>query len=189
MSNLIGDDTADDAGAAVLTDCRVERVVQDPTTRRVVGVVARMGEKETVRLIAAGASDMMGPALVVLLAGGVSVLMTNTQTLDTILNSMEGVVHGQSSIIFVVLLAIVAVVMPAVFQLVDGNGLPAPSAEFVNFGSDVETLSLITALVLMGAYVGGLIAVGVIVATPIVAWAMRTADKLTVEPDTGEYND
>ncbi len=39
------------------------------------------------------------------------------------------------------------------------------------------------------AYVGGLIAVGVIVATPIVAWAMRTADKLTVEPDTGEYND
>lgn len=32
----------DDAGAAVLTDCRVERVVQDPATRRVVGVVARM---------------------------------------------------------------------------------------------------------------------------------------------------
>jgi Ca2+:H+ antiporter len=61
---------------------------------------------------------------------------------------------AQSSML---LLAIVAVVMPAVFQLVDGNGLPAPSAEFVNFGSDVETLSLITALVLMGAYVGGLI--------------------------------
>ena len=61
---------------------------------------------------------------------------------------------AQSSML---LLAIVAVVMPAVFQLVDGDGLPAPSAEFVNFGSDVETLSLITALVLMGAYVGGLI--------------------------------
>jgi len=39
------------------------------------------------------------------------------------------------------------------------------------------------------AYVGSLIAVGVIVATPIVAWAMRQADKLAVEPDTGEYND
>ena len=39
------------------------------------------------------------------------------------------------------------------------------------------------------AYVGGLIAVGVIVATPIVAWAMRQADGLTVEPDTGEYHD
>ena len=57
-----------------------------------VGVVARMNEKEIVRLIAAGASDMMGPAMVVLLAGGVSVIMTNTQTLDTILNSMEQLV-------------------------------------------------------------------------------------------------
>ena len=39
------------------------------------------------------------------------------------------------------------------------------------------------------AYVGSLIAVGVIVATPIVVWAKREADGLTVEPDTGEYND
>jgi len=33
-----------------------------------VGLVARMNEKEIVRLIAAGASDMMGPAMVMLLA-------------------------------------------------------------------------------------------------------------------------
>jgi len=61
---------------------------------------------------------------------------------------------AQSSML---LLAIVAVVMPAVFELVDGTGLPKPSAELVNYGSKVETLSLITALVLIGAYVGGLI--------------------------------
>ncbi len=36
------------------------------------------------------------------------------------------------------------------------------------------------------AYVGGLIAVGVIVATPIVAWAVREAD---VVEDDGEYHD
>ena len=59
-----------------------------------VGIVARMGEKEIVRLIAAGAADMIGPAIVILLAGGVSVIMTNTQTLDTILNSMEQLVSG-----------------------------------------------------------------------------------------------
>jgi len=61
---------------------------------------------------------------------------------------------AQSSML---LLAIAAVVMPAVFELVDGQGLPKPSAELVNYGSKVETLSLITALVLIGAYVGGLI--------------------------------
>jgi len=65
-----------------------------------VGVVARMGEKETVRLIAAGASDMMGPALVILLAGGVSVIMNNTQTLGTILHSMEQLVGGASAGVF-----------------------------------------------------------------------------------------
>ena len=39
------------------------------------------------------------------------------------------------------------------------------------------------------AYVGGLNAVGVIVATPFVVWAKREADKLAVETDTGEYDD
>ncbi len=39
----------------------------------IVGLVARMDEKEIVRLIAVGASDMMKPAIVMLLAGGVSV--------------------------------------------------------------------------------------------------------------------
>ena len=33
------------------------------------------------------------------------------------------------------------------------------------------------------AYVGGLIAVGVIVATPIVIWAKREADRLAVDTD------
>ena len=66
-----------------------------------------MGEKETVRLIAAGASDMMGPALVVLLAGGVSVIMNNTQTLDTILNSMEQLVSGASAGFFAFLTVLV----------------------------------------------------------------------------------
>ena len=39
------------------------------------------------------------------------------------------------------------------------------------------------------AYVGGLIAVGVIVATPIVVWAKREAARLAVETDNGEYDD
>jgi uncharacterized ion transporter superfamily protein YfcC len=67
-----------------------------------VGMVARMDEKEIVRLIAAGASDMMGPAMVILLAGGVSVIMTNTQTLGTILNAMEQLITGASAAAFAV---------------------------------------------------------------------------------------
>jgi Ca2+:H+ antiporter len=55
------------------------------------------------------------------------------------------------------LLAAVALVMPAVFQLVDGGGLPAVGAERVSFGSTIETLSAIVAGLLMLTYVTGLV--------------------------------
>ncbi len=55
------------------------------------------------------------------------------------------------------LLALTALVMPAVFQLVHGGGLPAVSEERVDFGSDLEHLSLGVAIVLMASYVAGLI--------------------------------
>jgi len=55
------------------------------------------------------------------------------------------------------LLALTALVMPAVFQLVAGGGLPSVDAERVDFGSDIETLSFAVALVLIGSYVAGLV--------------------------------
>ena len=61
---------------------------------------------------------------------------------------------AQSSML---LLAIAAVVMPAVFELVEGQGLPSPTDELVNYGTTVEHLSVITAVVLIAAYAGGLI--------------------------------
>jgi Ca2+:H+ antiporter len=54
------------------------------------------------------------------------------------------------------LLAGAALVMPAIFELVEGKGLPAPGAETVNYGSTVEHLSLAVALVLIATYVAGL---------------------------------
>jgi Ca2+:H+ antiporter len=54
------------------------------------------------------------------------------------------------------ILACGALVMPAVFQLVDGGSLPKPGAELVRFSSDVQNLSLTVAIVLLIAYAGGL---------------------------------
>ena len=101
----------------------------------VVGVVARMHEKEIVRLIAAGASDMMGPAMVVLLAGGVSVIMTNTQTLDTILNSMEQLVSGASAGVFAVITAVINIPLAILIPSSSGHAalampLLSPLADF-----------------------------------------------------------
>ena len=55
------------------------------------------------------------------------------------------------------LLAAAALAMPAIFELVDGQGLPKPGAEIVNYESKAETLSLLVAVVLIATYVAGLI--------------------------------
>ena len=54
------------------------------------------------------------------------------------------------------MLAAGALLMPAIFELVEGQGLPAPGAESVNYDSTVEHLSLAVAIVLIGTYVAGL---------------------------------
>jgi Ca2+:H+ antiporter len=55
------------------------------------------------------------------------------------------------------LLAILTLMLPAVFQLVHGGGLPSVGEERVDFGSDLERLSLGVAVVLMASYAAGLV--------------------------------
>jgi Ca2+:H+ antiporter len=62
--------------------------------------------------------------------------------------------NAQSLMLF---LAAAAMVMPAIFELVEGQGLPPPGAEIVDYGSEVEQLSVAVAVVLITSYVAGLI--------------------------------
>jgi Ca2+:H+ antiporter len=55
------------------------------------------------------------------------------------------------------LLAVIAMFMPAVFQLVHGGGLPGVGEERVDFGSDLEQLSFAVAVILLVSYAGGLL--------------------------------
>ncbi len=54
------------------------------------------------------------------------------------------------------MLAVAALVMPAIFVLDEGSGLPSPGAEIVDYDSTVEYLSLAVALVLILTYAAGL---------------------------------
>ncbi|HUM85871.1 MAG TPA: YfcC family protein, partial [Actinomycetota bacterium] len=101
----------------------------------IVGLIARMKEAEIVRLIGAGAADMIGPALVVSLAGGVSAIMTNTQTLDTILNSMENLVSGLSAAGFAIVVTVINIPLALLVPSTSGHAalampLLAPLADF-----------------------------------------------------------
>lgn len=100
-----------------------------------VGLVALMNEKEIVRLIGAGAADMMSPAMVVLLAGGVSVIMNNTQTMATILNAMESLIANASAGVFAIVTLLINI--PLAFLIPSSSGhaalampLLAPLADF-----------------------------------------------------------
>jgi Ca2+:H+ antiporter len=62
--------------------------------------------------------------------------------------------HAQSAML---MLALVALVFPAIFQLVHGGGLPQVGTEEVDFGSDLEKLSFGVAIVLLISYVCGLV--------------------------------
>jgi Ca2+:H+ antiporter len=55
------------------------------------------------------------------------------------------------------MLALAALIFPAIFQLIHGGGLPAVGDERVDFGSDLEKLSFGVAIVLLISYVAGLI--------------------------------
>ncbi|MGI8624057.1 MAG: calcium/proton exchanger [Solirubrobacteraceae bacterium] len=54
------------------------------------------------------------------------------------------------------LLASIALIMPAIFQLVDGGGLPSPTAESKRFPVALEHMSVAVSLVLLGVYIAGL---------------------------------
>ena len=69
----------------------------------VVGIAGRLGEEATAKAFIKGVIDFTGPAFLVTLARSVSVVMTNTKTIDTVLHAMEGLLTGASSATFVML--------------------------------------------------------------------------------------
>jgi Ca2+:H+ antiporter len=55
------------------------------------------------------------------------------------------------------MLALAALILPALFQLIHGGGLPAVGAERAHFGSDLEKISFGVAIILLGTYAAGLV--------------------------------
>ncbi|MFB6424147.1 YfcC family protein [Streptomyces microflavus] len=100
-----------------------------------VGVVARFGEQKLSSTIIQGAADFISPALVIVLARGVTVIMNNSQITDTVLHSIEGAVSGTSSALFAVFVFLVN--LPLAFLIPSTSGhatlampILAPLADF-----------------------------------------------------------
>ncbi|MYS80822.1 YfcC family protein [Embleya scabrispora] len=112
----------------------------------IVGVLARLGEKKLAETIIQGAADFISPALIIMLARGVTVIMNNTQVTDTVLHSMEGAVSDASSALFGILIFVVN--LPLAFLIPSTSGhatlampILAPLADF----ADVPRSLVVTA--------------------------------------------
>ncbi|MFG3282207.1 YfcC family protein [Streptomyces sp. NPDC048111] len=100
-----------------------------------VGVAARLGEAALSSTIIQGAADFISPALVIVLARGVTVIMNNARITDTVLHSIEGAVRGAPSALFAVLVFVVN--LPLAFLIPSTSGhatlampILAPLADF-----------------------------------------------------------
>jgi uncharacterized ion transporter superfamily protein YfcC len=107
-----------------------------------IGMIGRMGERGTVEAITAGAADFLGAALVIVVARSITVVMKNTYIIDTILDWMEGIVSGTSSMVFAQLAFLVNI--PIAFLVPSSSGhaalvmpILAPLADFAGVARDI----------------------------------------------------
>lgn len=106
----------------------------------VIGLVGGLGEEGTVNAFIDGARDLLGVALVVGLARGISVVMTNGLVIDTVLYWCEQAVAGLSSVAFINVMFLVY--LPLSFLIPSSSGLAtvtmpimAPLASFAGVPS------------------------------------------------------
>ena len=86
----------------------------------VIGVLAGLRESALSGAITKGASEFLYPALVIVLARGISVIMNNTKITDTVLHSMESLASGASKGVFGILIFLVN--LPVAFLIPSTSG-------------------------------------------------------------------
>ena len=108
----------------------------------IVGIVGGLGEKGTASAFTKGAGDFIGPALIVVIARGVTVILNNSQTIDSILAGMEQAVASASSAGFTTLVFLLNAGLAVIVPSSSGHAalampLLAPLADFAGVGRDL----------------------------------------------------
>jgi uncharacterized ion transporter superfamily protein YfcC len=112
----------------------------------VIGLLGRMGEGRFTDTFVAGARDLLGVALIIGVARGITVIMNNGQITDTVLNWAEQAVAGLSGVAFINLMF--GLFVPLTFLIPSSSGLATVAmpimAPLANF-ADVAPEYVVTA--------------------------------------------
>lgn len=105
-----------------------------------IGIIGKLSEKTLVDTFIDGARDMLGVALIIGVARGITVIMNNGLITDTVLFWMEQAVAGLSSVAFIIVTYFLY--LPLSFLIPSSSGLAtvsmpiiAPLAQFANVPS------------------------------------------------------
>ncbi len=108
----------------------------------VVGLIGRLGEKDLTETMVRGAGDFIGVGLIIVLARGVTVLMSNAEISDTILNAMETAVSSVGSGLFAGLVFLLNIPLAFLVPSTSGHAalaipILAPLADFAGVDRDI----------------------------------------------------
>ena len=86
-----------------------------------IGIVGRMGEGELTSSFVAGAGDLLGVALIIAIARGITVIMNNGKITDTILHWVENALGGTGAVAFLIIMFLLF--LPLSFVIPSTSGL------------------------------------------------------------------
>ncbi len=124
----------------------------------VIGVIGRMREAELTSTFVAGAGDLLGVALIIGIARGITVIMNNGQITDTVLHWVESALGDTGAGVFAVVMFLLF--LPLSFLIPSSSGLAtvampitAPLAGFVDVPESIVVTAYQSASGLMNLFI------------------------------------
>ena len=124
----------------------------------VIGLIGRLSEGDLTDSFVAGARDLLGVALIIGIARGITVVMNNGGVTDTVLHWAELAVEGLSPVTFAIVVFLLF--LPLSFLIPSSSGLAtvampimAPLAAFVGVQSDLIVTAFQSASGLMNLFI------------------------------------
>jgi uncharacterized ion transporter superfamily protein YfcC len=124
----------------------------------IIGLIGRLSEVDLTDSFVNGARDLLGVALIIGIARGITVVMNNGGITDTVLNWAEQAVEGLGPVAFVIVVFLLF--LPLSFLIPSSSGLAtvsmpilAPLAAFVSVEADLVVTAFQSASGLMNLFI------------------------------------
>lgn len=148
------------------------------TAAVIVAIIARMSSDDFIDTFMNGAKDLMGVAVIIGVARGVSIVMNDAQITDTILHFGESLLVNTSSVLFSVATYLIYLVLSFFVPSSSGlatlsMGIMAPLADFAGVGREIVVIAYAAAnsmLALVAPTCGLLMGVLEMTRTSYVTW-------------------